>query len=96
MRRPLPGRLAWWAIAIMIDIPSETIPEDETFKIQPLAEYEFLTELSEEQRLKLELIEGIRHASDRKAKTKLIEEAANHKPVTRSHPEDEKDHQRLP
>ena len=40
-------------------------------------DYELLTELSEEQRLKLELLEAIRHSGDRKTKTRLIEEAAN-------------------
>ena len=40
-------------------------------------EYVLFSELSESQKLKMELIEGIRHASDRQTKTKLIEEAAN-------------------
>ena len=39
--------------------------------------YTLLTELSDEQELKMELIEGIRYASDRKTKSRLIEEAAN-------------------
>ena len=39
-------------------------------------EYALFTKLSESQKLKMELIEGIRHASDRQTKTKLIEEAA--------------------
>ena len=54
-------------------------PEDPKAKAKNLEEreYELLTELSEEQKVKLELIESIRHAGDRKTKTKLIEEAAN-------------------
>ena len=39
-------------------------------------EYVLFSELSESQKLKMELIEGIRHAKDRQTKTKLIEEAA--------------------
>lgn len=38
-------------------------------------EYAFLTQLSESQKLKMEMIEGIRYASDRKTKSKLIKEA---------------------
>lgn len=40
-------------------------------------EYTLFTELSESQKLKMELVESIRHASDRKTKTKLIDEAAD-------------------
>ncbi|GAB4543596.1 MAG: hypothetical protein Tsb0014_37330 [Pleurocapsa sp.] len=39
-------------------------------------EYVLFSELSESQKLKMELIEGIRHAENRQTKTKLIEEAA--------------------
>ncbi len=38
--------------------------------------YTLLTELSDKQKLKMELIEGIRHANDRKTKTELIKQAA--------------------
>ncbi len=38
--------------------------------------YTLLTELSDEQKLKMELIEGIRYTSDRKIKTELIKQAA--------------------
>ena len=40
-------------------------------------EYTIFSELSEVDKLKMELVEGIRHASDRETKSKLIEEAAN-------------------
>ena len=40
-------------------------------------EYTIFSEFSEADKLKMELIEGIRHASDRKTKSRLIEEAAN-------------------
>jgi putative transposase len=39
-------------------------------------EYALFSELSESQKLKMELIEGIRHAKDRQTKTKLIKQAA--------------------
>jgi putative transposase len=39
-------------------------------------EYVLFSELSENQKLKMELVESIRHTSDRQTKTKLIEEAA--------------------
>ena len=39
-------------------------------------EYTIFSELSEIDKLKMELVEGIRHANDRQTKTKLIEEAA--------------------
>lgn len=61
----------------MIHVPVKKISEDEKATTQNLAKYELLTNLSQEQRLKLELIEGIRHANDLKTKTRLIEEAAN-------------------
>ena len=39
-------------------------------------EYKILTELSDEAKLKMELIEEIRHAGDRKTRREKIEEAA--------------------
>lgn len=49
---------------------------DENGETSAEKEYPILTELSEDAKLKMELIEAIRHASDRQTKTKLIEEAA--------------------
>ncbi|VEP14847.1 hypothetical protein H1P_2910008 [Hyella patelloides LEGE 07179] len=61
----------------MIDIPVEKNSEEEQSTTEQLKEYKLLTELSEDQRLEMELIAEIRHASDRKNKSRLIEEAAN-------------------
>ena len=60
----------------MIDKPAERVSEDTTTTTEPSENYKLLTELLEEQKLKLNLIEGIRHVSDRQIKTSLIEEAA--------------------
>ena len=64
----------------MVDLVSEKLPEDGLIAINDLSEekeYTIFAELSEKDKLKMELIEGIRHASDLKTKTKLIKEAAN-------------------
>ncbi len=63
----------------MVDLTSEKLPEDDSIAITGISEkkeYAIFSELSHEDKLKMELIEGIRHTSDRKTKTKLIEEAA--------------------
>ena len=58
---------------------TEKISEDVENTADPSEnqEYALLMELSESQKLKMELVEGIRHASDRKTKSRLIEDAAN-------------------
>ena len=64
----------------MVDLTPEKLLEDDLITINddfPEKEYTIFSELSHEDRLRMELIEGIRHASDRATKTKLIEEAAN-------------------
>lgn len=63
----------------MVDLGVEKLSEGLKTNTEPLEdkEYKLFTELSESQKLKMELIEAIRHASDRQTKTKLIEEAAN-------------------
>lgn len=64
----------------MVDLVSEKLPEDGLIAINDSSEekeYTIFSELSEKDKLKMELIEGIRYASDLKTKTKLINEAAN-------------------
>ena len=56
----------------MVDLALEKQSENKSEE----KEYVIFSELSEKDKLKMELIEGIRHASDRKTKTKLIEQAA--------------------
>ena len=63
----------------MVDLVLEKLPEDSSIAINDPSEedeYTIFSELSEKDKLKMELIEGIRHASDLKTKTKLIREAA--------------------
>ena len=58
---------------------SEKLPEDESIALTGISEkkeYAIFSELSETNKLKMELIEGICHASDRKTKTELIKQAA--------------------
>ncbi len=64
----------------MVDLTPEKLLEDGLITINDdfkEKEYTIFSELSHADKLKMELIEGIRHASDLKMKTKLIEEAAN-------------------
>lgn len=64
----------------MVDLVLEKLPEDDLIAIDNSSEekeYTIFSELSEKDKLKMELIEGIRHASDLKTKTNLIEEASN-------------------
>ncbi|MEM8832279.1 MAG: Mu transposase C-terminal domain-containing protein [Cyanobacteria bacterium P01_G01_bin.19] len=63
----------------MVNLVSEQLPEDGSIAINDPSEekeYTIFSELSEKDKLKMELIEGIRHASDLKTKTTLIKEAA--------------------
>ena len=62
----------------MVTSSFERITEDMKTNTEESEEkaYTVLTELSDEQKLKMELIEGIRYASDRKTKTELIKQAA--------------------
>ncbi len=63
----------------MVNSSLEKLSEDvkTTTELLEEKEYALLTELSESQKLKMELIESIRHASNLKTKTRLIEEAAH-------------------
>ena len=64
----------------MVDLTPEKLLEDGLITISDdfqEEKYTIFSELSRKDKLKMELIEGIRHASDLKTKTKLIEEAAN-------------------
>lgn len=64
----------------MVDLVSEKLPEDDLIAINDVSEekeYTIFSEFSEKDKLKMELVEGIRHANDLKTKTKLINEAAN-------------------
>lgn len=63
----------------MVNLVLEKLPEDASIAMNHPSEqkeYTIFSELSEKDKLKMELIEGIRHAKDLKTKTKLIEEAA--------------------
>ena len=64
----------------MFDLAPEKLSEDSPMAITDVSEekeYTIFSELSETDQLKMELVEEIRHSSDRKTKTKLIEEAAD-------------------
>ena len=64
----------------MVDSTLEKLLEDGSIAINKeveLKEYTIFSELSHTDKLKMELIERIRHASDRQTKTKLIREAAD-------------------
>ena len=64
----------------MVNLVSEKLLlEDSSIAIDDPSEeekYTIFSELSEVDKLKMELVEGIRHTSDLKTKTKLIKEAA--------------------
>ena len=62
----------------MVNLCVEKLSEGLKTNTEPLEdkEYKLFTQLSESQKLKMELIEAIRHASDRETKKKLIEQAA--------------------
>ena len=64
----------------MVNLTPEKLPEDGSIAITDVSEdkeYTIFSELSETDKLKMELIEGIRHASNLKTKTRLIKEAAD-------------------
>ena len=68
------------AICNMVDSTLEKLLEDGSIAINKTLkekEYTIFSELSCTDKLKMELIEPIRHTSDRRTKTKLIEEAAD-------------------
>ena len=64
----------------MVNLTPEKLLEDDLMAITEESEkneYTIFSELSDTERLKMELVESIRHASDLKTKTRLIEEAAH-------------------
>ncbi|MDJ0596659.1 MAG: DDE-type integrase/transposase/recombinase [Pleurocapsa sp. MO_226.B13] len=64
----------------MVNLAPEKLSEDISMAIVDISkekEYMIFSELSESDKLKMKLIEGIRHASDLKTKTRLIKEAAD-------------------
>ncbi|MGL5941733.1 MAG: Mu transposase C-terminal domain-containing protein [Waterburya sp.] len=64
----------------MVNLAPEKLSEESLMAVTDVSEekeYTIFSELSERDKLKMELVEGIRFASDLKAKTRLIEEAAD-------------------
>jgi putative transposase len=63
----------------MVNLAPEKLSKDSPMAIADVLEekeYTIFSELSEKDKLRMELIEAIRYTSDRQSKTKLIEEAA--------------------